>query len=119
MPPGLGWLKPSEVITGQEIPPGGFPEQPAGLLEKWGVELGLGSLYVFGGTCALVFALKKDKPTVLVMYGSLMIVAGWVLSSKGTRVSYALFLMAALTLGVVAFQCTRRSKKSPPAHHGR
>ncbi len=117
-PQDLGWLQPSGIITRQEIPPGGFPESPAGLLEKWGVELAFISVYVFGGTCTLVFALKKNKPMALVMYGSLMIVAGWVLSSKGTRISYVLFPMAVIALGFAAFQYIRRFRKSPTAHYG-
>jgi len=117
-PQGLGWLKPSEVITDQEIPPGGFSEPPAGLLEKWGIELGFIGLYVFGGTGTLIFAFKKDKPKVLVIYGSLMIIVGWVLSSKATRISYVLFPMAVLALGFAAFQYIRRFQKSPTAHYG-
>ena len=115
-PQDLGWLQPSVIITSQEIPPGGFPEPTAGLLEKWGVELAFISVYLFGGASTLVFAIRKNKPIVPVIYGGLMIVGGWVLFSKGTRISYALFSMAVLLLVFAIFQYIRHSKKLPTAN---
>jgi murein DD-endopeptidase MepM/ murein hydrolase activator NlpD len=118
-PRDLGWLRPSAIITGQEIPPGGFSEPAAGLFEKWGIELVFISIYVFGGACVLVFASRRNKPIVPVMYGGLMIVAGWVLFNKGTRISYALFSMAVLSLAFAIVQYIRRRKeKLRPANHG-
>lgn len=117
-PQDLGWLQPSGIITRQEIPPGGFLEPQAGLIEKWGFELVFIGVYVITGIFALVFALKKSNPLALVLYGGLMIIAGWVLSSKGTRISDVLFPMAVLALGIAAFQYTRRMQKSPKTHHG-
>jgi hypothetical protein len=110
-PQDLGWLKPSAIITSQEIPAGGFSDPAAGLLEKWGVELALVSVYLFCGICALVFAIRKNKPIVPVIYGGLMIVGGWVLFNKGTRISYALFSMAVLWLVFAVFQYARHSKE--------
>jgi hypothetical protein len=110
-PQDLGWLKPSEIITSQEIPIGGFPEPTAGLLEKWGVELAFIGVYLFCGAFALVFVIKKNKPVVPFIYGVLLIVAGWVLFSKGTRISYALFPMALLFVVFAIFQYTRHSKE--------
>ena len=115
-PQDLGWLQPSEIITRQEIPPGGFPAPSAGLLEKWGIELAFMGVYGVGGICNLVYALKKNKPLALVIYGGIMLVAGWVLLSKGTRISYALFPMAVLALGFAAYQYFRHFQTSPIAH---
>jgi murein DD-endopeptidase MepM/ murein hydrolase activator NlpD len=115
-PQDLGWLQPSGIITGQEIPPGGFREPTAGLLEKWGVELAFISVYLFAGAGMLVFAILKNKPILPVMYGGFMIIAGWVLFDKGTRTSYALFSMAALAFVFAIFQFIRNSKKLPTAN---
>ncbi len=116
-PQDLGWLQPSEIITRQEIPPGGFPAPSAGLLKKWGIELAFMSVYGVGGVCNLIYALKKNKPLTLVIYGGIMLVAGWILSSKGTRISYVLFPMAILALGFAAFQYSRRFQRTPAPHH--
>lgn len=115
-PQDLGWLQPSEVITSQEIPPGGFPEPTVGLLEKWGVELAFISVYLFGGASALVFSIRKNKPIVPVISGVFMIVAGWVLFSKGTRISYTLFVMAVLLLVFGFYRFIRHTKKQPTAN---
>jgi len=112
-PQDLGWLQPSLVITRQEIPPGGFVEPAAGLFEKWGVELVLVSVYLVGGICVFIVALAKNTARFPAIYGSLMIVAGWVLSRKGMRISYVLFSMAALLLGFAIFQYIRHSRKLP------
>ena len=112
-PQDLGWLQPSGVITGQKIPPGGFPEPAAGFFEKWGVELILIGIYLVGGVCVFIFAIAKNAARFPAIYGSLMIVAGWVMSRKGTRISYVLFSMAALLLGLAIFQYIRHSRKSP------
>ena len=109
-PQNLGWLQPSGVITRQEIPPGGFPKPAAGLLEKWGVELAFTSVYLIGGASALVYSIRKNKPIGPLIYGGLMIVGGWILFSKGTRISYVLFSMAVLLLVFAFIQFIRRSK---------
>jgi murein DD-endopeptidase MepM/ murein hydrolase activator NlpD len=117
-PQDLGWLQPSGIITNQAIPPGGFPEPRAGLFERWGVELAFASVYLLGAACTLVFAIRKNKPIVLVPYGGLMIVAGWILFNKGTRVSYALFSMAVLLLVFAIFRYARHSQRLPAASRG-
>jgi murein DD-endopeptidase MepM/ murein hydrolase activator NlpD len=116
-PQDLGWLQPSGVITSQEIPPGGFPEPAARLLEKWGVELAFISVYLIGGAWALIFAIRKSNPIIPVIYGGFMIVAGWVLFNKGTRISYALFSMAVLSLGFAIFQYIHKFEKPPTVNH--
>ena len=112
-PQDLGWLQPSGVITSQEIPPGGYPEPAAVFFEKWGVELAFISVYLFSGAIALVVTIRKNKLIVPVIYGGLMIVAGWVSFSKGTRISFALFSMAFLSLGFAIFQYIHQSIESP------
>ncbi|GAI42531.1 unnamed protein product, partial [marine sediment metagenome] len=48
-PPDLGWLKPSEIITSQAIPAGGFPDPAAGFLEMWWNELAAAGILIWGG----------------------------------------------------------------------
>jgi len=112
-PQDLGWLQPSGVITNQEIPHGGYPEPAAGIFEKWGVELAFISVYLFGAAFVLVGAIKKRNPIVPLIYGGLMVVAGWVLFSKGTRISYALFVIAILSFGFAIYQYVHQPKDSP------
>ena len=112
-PQDLGWLQPSAIITSQDIPVGGFPEPAAGFVAKWGVELLFAGIYLFGGACMLVFAIRKNKPFVLIINGGLLIVAGWIFYSKGTKMSYALFAMAVLLLAIGIYKFIRRSTKMP------
>jgi murein DD-endopeptidase MepM/ murein hydrolase activator NlpD len=99
-PQDLGWLRPSLIITTQEIPVGGFPEPTAGFVAKWGVDLLTTGFYLLWGVGMLVYAIKKNKPFVLVITGSLMVVAGWIIYSKGSNMSYALFAMAVLIAAI-------------------
>jgi hypothetical protein len=117
-PKDVGWLQPSGVIANQEIPPGGFPEPRAGLLEKWGIELVFMSIYVFGGACIVVFAIRKNRPAIALLYGGLMLVAGWVLYNKGTRISHVLFSMAVFLFMFAIFQYTRLHRKLSTASRG-
>jgi len=113
-PEDLGWLQPSAIITSQEIPAGGFPEPAGGFVAKWGLELLLTGVYLFGGVLILVFAIRKNKPFLLVINGGLLIVAGWIFYSKGTKTSYVLFSMAVLFLVIGIYKYIHRSTKMPP-----
>jgi hypothetical protein len=113
-PEDLGWLQPSAIITSQEIPAGGFPEPAGGFVAKWGLELLLTGVYLFGGVLILVFAIRKNKPFLLVINGGLLIVAGWIFYSKGTKTSYVLFAMAVLFLVIGIYKYIHRSTKMPP-----
>jgi len=108
-PSDLGWLQPSEVITGQEIPAGGFAGPSVGLLTVWWPELLFAGIYLIGGVCMLVFAIRKDKHVVLVLSGFVLAAAGWIFYQKGTRLSYALFAMAALLIATEIYRLLRRS----------
>lgn len=112
-PQDLGWLQPSVIITSQEIPAGGFPEPASGFVAKWGIELLFTGIYLFGGACMLVFAIRKNKPYVLVITGGLMIIAGWIFYNKGTKMSYALFAMAILFSAIGIYRFIRCSIKIP------
>lgn len=114
-PKNLGWLKPSEVLTSQVVPAGGYPMPRAGLMEKWGAELAFFGLYLAGGVVVLVLSLanvSKVKPWV---YGGLMIVAGVVLGEKATRGDYALFGLAALMFAFSGVRAIRRWRSNSEA----
>jgi hypothetical protein len=113
-PQDLGWLQPSVIITSQDVPTEGFPIPAARLVEKWGEELLITGIYMFGGVSSLIYAIKKDKLHVLFISGGLLIVGGFVLSSNGTRISYALFAMGVLLAVIGIYQYFRRSTKIPP-----
>ena len=112
-PRDLGWLPPSAIITSQEITAGGFPEPAAGFVAKWGVELLLIGIYLFGGVCMLVFAIRKNKTYVLVPFGVILLAAGWIFYNKGTKMSYALFAMAILFSTIGIYRFIRYSIKIP------
>jgi len=112
-PQDLGWLQPSVVITGQDIPDGGFPEPEAGFVAKWGIELLFVGIYLFGGACMLVFAIRKNKPFVLALSGVALLAAGWIFYNKGTKMSYVLFAMAVLFAVIGVYKFILRSTKTP------
>ena len=117
-PSDVGWLKPSQVITGQEIPPGGFPIPEGTFFEKWQVELILFSIYVVVGVVALIDSLKKKKILIPIIYSIAMVIAGWYFSIKGTRVQYALYAMSVVGFGVVIYQYMQRRKGEPGSDEG-
>ena len=67
-------------------------------MAKWGLELLVTGMYLFGGICMLVYAIKKNKPFALIVYGVVFLVAGWIFYSKGMRASYVLFTVGILLL---------------------
>ena len=105
-PQDLGWLQPSTVITSQDIPAGGFPEPAAGFVLIWGFELLFAGVYLFGGACVLVFAIRRNKPLVLVLSGVVMAAAGWIFHAKRGKLSFVLFAMAIIlaAIGIYRYQ---------------
>jgi murein DD-endopeptidase MepM/ murein hydrolase activator NlpD len=107
-PTDVGWLRPTAVINSQAIPAGGYPEPAGGFLSVWGLELLFTAVYVFGGACMLVFAIKRDKPFVLVMSGLAPLAAGWIFRTKGAKMAYVLFGMSVLYLAFGIYWSIRR-----------
>jgi len=112
-PQDLGWLQPSAIITSQEVPAGGFTEPASVFVTKWGLELLFAGIYLFGGMCMLVYAIKQDKPLVPVISGGVLAAAGWIFNRKGARMSTALFAMAALLAAIGIYRLARRATKGP------
>ena len=113
-PKDLGWLQPSAIITSQHIPAGGFPEPEAGFVAIWWFELLFAGIYLLGGVSMLIFAIRRNKPFLLVVSGIALLAAGWIFYSKGTKMSYALFAMAVLFSAIGIYKLIRRSTNTPP-----
>jgi len=113
-PRDLGWLHPSAIITSQEIPAGGFQGPASEFMAKWGRELLFIGIYLLGGVCMLVMAIRINKPFALVINSGFLTVAGWLFYNKGTRTSYVLFAMAIafLAIGIYRFIRLRREANS-------
>jgi len=111
-PQDVGWLQPSLVITNQEVPREGFPGPAGGFLDRWRIELVFIGIYLFGGLCVLVFAVRKDRPFALVFSSLMFLIAGWVFYNDGWRLSPALFAMAVVLLALGVYRLIRRSRKS-------
>lgn len=113
-PKDLGWLQPSAIITSQHIPAGGFPEPEAGFVAIWWFELLFAGIYLLGGLCMLIFAIRRNKPFLLVVSGIVLLAAGWISYNKGTKMSYALFAMGVLFAAIGIYKLIRRSTNMPP-----
>jgi len=111
-PTELGWLQPSAIISEQKIPEGGFPEPETNFISKWGIELLFGGIYLFGGISLLIHATKKDKPILLVFAGIVLLAAGWFFYHDGWKMSYAIFPLAVLLLGVGIYTQFRSRTKT-------
>ena len=110
-PSELGWLRSSEIITAQEIPSEGFPAPKAVLFEKWSGEIILASIYLIVGISVGINSWKSKKPLYLLIFGCTMIAAGWYFSTKGTRIQYALFSMAGISIMQAIYQFIQGRKR--------
>ncbi len=112
-PSDVGWLKPSAVITSQEIPPGGFQMPKGNFFEKWRGEIILVSIYALTGILALAQALRKKNAIIPIIYGIAMVIGGYYFSIKETRTQYALYAMAAVAFGLAINLILLRRKANP------
>jgi len=110
-PRDLGWLQPSAIITSQEIPAGGFTGPASVFVAKWGLELLFTGIYLFGGACMLVYAIRQDRPLVPVISGGVLAAAGWIFYRRGAKMSIALFAMAVLLAAIGIYRLIRREKR--------
>jgi len=115
-PKDLGWLRPSEVITNQEIPMGGFKEPPSKFITKWGIELLFTSIYLFGGTCMYIFATRRNKPLVIVISSVVLLIGGWIFYKDGWLMSYLLIAMGILFSVIGVYRIFRNLNNKPIAH---
>jgi len=109
-PAGVGWLRPSEVIAGQSIPAGGYPEPSLSFLARWGFELLFGLLYLASAMGMFIFSTRKDKPLLLLLAGVVFLIAGLIFYKDGWRISYMLLVLAVplMFLGIKRFAQQKR-----------
>jgi murein DD-endopeptidase MepM/ murein hydrolase activator NlpD len=112
-PQDIGWLQPSIVITGQEIPIGGFPQPEVPFWIRWGQELIITSLYSICGAGILVGAIRKKWRLFLVFPGFLVTAAGIVLHNNRMLSTYVLLVVGILLLVVGIYLSIRRSTSRP------
>jgi hypothetical protein len=117
-PTNLGWLQPTKIMTGQQIPPGGFTSPTGGFIEMWGVELLLAGVYLTGAIFVVIYGLRRDKPFSILGYGAMMLVAGIFLSGKSFRMAPVSFIVAAVLLVTGIYLLIARSRrKAEPTHN--
>ncbi|MCK5828016.1 M23 family metallopeptidase [Candidatus Bipolaricaulota bacterium] len=97
-PTDVGWLHPSGVIVRQQIPPGGFPNPQGGIVEIWGSELLFAGVYLLCGIAILVFAIKKNQPILLVIWGVVLLGVAVIFMSQGMKTGAAVATMASILL---------------------
>jgi hypothetical protein len=106
-PQDLGWLQPSLVITGQEIPAGGYPQPKVEFLTRWGLDLLFTSLFMIGGVQFIVTNRKKPR-FLLLIPGFIAIVAGIVFHNSRLNGSYMVLVIGILILAVGIYYFIRR-----------
>jgi len=110
-PRDIGWLQPSVIITSQEIPPGGYPLPQAGLIEKWGIELLLASIYFLGAAMMLIYAIKQGKPLRLFIASGFILIAGLIFRTKSPALGITLIFLALLLSGIGIYLIVRRNRQ--------
>lgn len=105
-----GWLQPSVVITGQDIPPGGYPLPQAGLIEKWGGEFLLLGIYFFGSAMTLIYAIKQNKPLRIFIASGFILIAGLIFRIKSPTMGVVLLALA-LLLALIAIYLIRKTRR--------
>jgi D-alanyl-D-alanine carboxypeptidase len=85
---------------------------PGSFFALWGLEVLLAGLWLAAGTGALAYAIRRDKPLVLLLFGSLAIAAGRISADRGIPLDFVLLpwgaAIAAAGLGVLLRRFSRR-----------
>jgi D-alanyl-D-alanine carboxypeptidase len=87
---------------------------PGSFLALWGVEALLAGLWLTAGLGAFVYAIRRDKPFVLILFGGLVIAAGWVSADTAMPLDFVLFPWGATIAAVgLALLLRRFSPRQP------
>ena len=109
-PQELGWLQPSVVITNQEVPSGGFSDAQAGFLEVWWFEFILSASILIGALASFIYATRKGKPALLLVYSAFLGLATWFSLNQGLRISYGLLTLCACLVFLEGYKFLKRSR---------
>jgi len=112
-PADVGWLHPSEVISGQSIPEGGYPMPNTDFLAMWGVETLFGLFYLASGLGMLIYAPRKNKPFLLVFGGVVIAIAGLLFLKSGWRISPLMLVLAVILLFSGVYQLLKKKNLLP------
>ncbi len=72
----------------------------------------LAALWLLAGAGAVIFAIRKDRPLLLLVCGGLAIAAGWVMRARGLPLHDVVFPGGALLLALGAYRVLRRRARS-------
>lgn len=97
-PQSVGWLQPSIVITGQNIPEGGFSSPEVGLWTRWGVELIMGVCYLAAGLGVIISTRRGGSLFFLLGYGLTAIIAKILIAPKSPVLGTWLLVLGSLAL---------------------
>lgn len=107
-PTDIGWLQPSALIVSQAVPGDGFSIPTGSFFKRFGLELLFACLYLCGGLCLLIYALRSDKLKGLFVGGAVLFAASWMLRSKGMRFSLLPMGMAVVLILAGIWRLLRR-----------
>lgn len=79
----------------------------------WSLEGLLAGFWLLAGVGALLFAIRRERPSVLLVFGGLAIVGGWVASTRGLPLHYVLFPEGGVLVVLGAYGALRRRARSP------
>jgi len=81
----------------------------------WSLEGLLSGLWIVAGVGAIVFAVRKDLPLVLVVVGCFTVVAGWFSSTGGLSLHAVLYPEGAILAALGLYRICRRFIRKPQA----
>jgi len=111
-PQDVGWLQPSLIITGQEIPTGGYPQPEVNLLIRWGLEEILVTVaYGASGTIMLIVGIRKKSKVAMLFPGPLLTLAGVVFLNNRLVSTYVLFGIGIFVMVCGIYAYVRQSKQ--------
>ena len=81
----------------------------------WSLEGLLSGLWVVAGVGAIVFAIRKDRPLILIVVGCVAVVAGWLSSARGLELHPVLYPEGAVLIALGLYRIFRRFIHTPQA----
>jgi len=116
-PQSVGWLQPSVIVTGQNIPEGGYSSPEVGFWRRWGVELTLGFCYLAAGLGILLSTRRRGSLFILLGYGLTAFIAYVLIAPKSPVLGTWLILLGSLAiLGFIYLYVKSRKGNQSSGH---
>jgi len=109
-PQDLGWFQPSIIISEQDIPRAGFPNQEAPFFTIWWLELLWSSLVLIGAVTALVVTTIRSNPIILIGYSIGLPLVTWHAFNRELMISYVLVGLCIIFIVIRVFKFMRRKQ---------